>query len=290
MNTLRTRLICLLTGLLFSCGFSSAQAMNANTRTIHCATCSTPSEFSAAASNDNNSNVQANAVYTVISDSQAMSAYVNVTGSWWPLPPTYTSFIWVIDTHTPMAENGGALSVDLPTAQAQMGVTDVGLFGYTRNARTPNISTINMPSNYDSSFINSSDELDSPGIGFALGQMGVNPSSFPIGSKLTVVYPDGSKAVFVKASNLATYQWVWDGIHAWNAQGKPINRSGTIIGNPNTAGGGSGSATESATVLTSVGDTAAGLWILYQQQMCVHTTEYRINGTYVGTFTGYAPC
>ena len=142
------------------------------------------------------------------------------------------------DSHK--TEDGAALSSDAPTAQAQMSVVDVGLFGFTRGPSSPKVATVQMPSDYAGSFINSNDEYDSPGIGKALILLGIDPSEFPVGAKLLVTYQDGSKAVFVKVSSTGSYQWTWDGIHAWDANGHPIDRSGNQIANNNTSGSGTG--------------------------------------------------
>jgi hypothetical protein len=106
-----------------------------------------------------------------------------------------------------------------------MSVVDVGLFGFTRGPSSPKVATVQMPPDYDSSLIGSIDELDSPGIGQALIHLGVNPSAFPVGAKLLVTYQDGTNAVFVKVSNTSSYQWAWDRIHAWNANGQPVCRT-----------------------------------------------------------------
>jgi hypothetical protein len=234
MNTLSTRLVCLLAGLVVSFACGPARALDRNTRIISCSTCETPIDFRNAAITASYSD-QNNLTYAVVGDSNGFSAYVQVSGYWFYDPFTYNQY-WTVNTAQAMDQNGGALSSDLPTAQAQMAVVDVGLFGYNRTPTSPKVVAINMPLAYDGSFINSTDEYDSPGIGNALAQLGLNPSDFPVGSKLTVTYADGTKAVFVKVSMTSSYQWAWDGVHAWNANGKPIDRAGNLIANGDRPG------------------------------------------------------
>jgi hypothetical protein len=185
-------------------------------------------------------------------------------------------------------QNGAPLSSDLPTAQAQMSVVDVGLFGFTRGPSSPKVAAIDMPPDYDGSFINSNDEFDSPGIGYALGQKGINPADLPVGAKLLVTYEDGTKAVFVKISNTGSYQWTWDQMHAWDANGHPIDRSGNQIANNNTSGTGSGSATYEE-ILDGDGG-AATLWYIYESESCTTGSSISIGGVADATFFGYVPC
>jgi hypothetical protein len=287
MNTLHTRLLCLTAGLSLSFVFGSARALNGNTAIAYCSTCETPIDFRNAAITQSYTD-QADLTYVVVGSSNGMSAYVRVSGYWFFDPYSWTEY-WTVNGAQPMDQNGGALSDDLPTAQAQMSVVDVGLFGFTRGPSSPKVATVNMPTDYDGSFIGSTDEYDSPGIGRALALLGVNPAEFPIGAKLTVIYHDGTKAVFVKISNSGSYQWTWDGQHAWDSQGHPFtDRSGTLAANSNTTGYGSGSTSVSETLDAEGG--AAALWFIYEQQQCTTTTTLSIDGEVVGTFSGYVPC
>jgi len=287
MNTSRIRLLCLVAGFVMSCAFGSAQALNGNTAVTYCSTCQTPIDFRNAAITANYTD-QNNVTYVVVGNSNGMSAYVDVSGYWFYDPFSYTEY-WTVTGAQAMDQNGAALSSDLPTAQAQMSVVDVGLFGFTRGPSSPKVTNINMPSEYDGSFIGSTDEYDSPGIGRALALLGINPAEFPIGAKLTVVYPDGTKAVFVKISNTGSYQWTWDGIHAWDSHGHPFtDRNGTVAPNPNTAGTGTGSASVSENLEGAGG--AAALWFIYAQEQCTTTTTVTIDGVVVSTYSGYIPC
>ncbi len=289
MNKLRPRILCTLAGIGISLVAGSAQALNGNTVLITCATCETPVDFRNAAVSANNLVDKSAVTYAVLGSSSAgMSAYVYVSGYWIVDPLDYSQAWWNVDTAVTMDESGATLSADIPTAQAQMSVVDVGLFGYSRNSGSPNVATVKMPADSDGSFIGSTDEFDSPGIGYALGLLNVNPALFKVGAKLLVMYPDGSKAVFVKVSNTSSYQWAWDVKHAWNAQGKPIDRAGNVKTNSNTSGTGSGSVTISET-LDGAGNAAA-LWFIYQYQQCTTWTTVTVNGDVSAPFYSFVPC
>lgn len=289
MNNLRARILCLLAGLGISFVFGPAQAFNGNTVLFTCTTCQTPIDFRNAAVSQSNLVDQAAVTYIAIGGSSpaGMSAYVYINGYWITDPFSGQNY-WNVDTANMMDQNGAILSTDVPTAQAQMSVIDVGIFGYSRGSSSPSVATVQMPPNYDGSFINSTDEMDSPGIGQALIAKGIDPSSFKVGAKLLVTFQDGSKAVYMKISMTSSYQWTWDGIHAWNAQGQPIDRSGNVKNNPNTSGTGGGSTSVSET-LDGAGNAAA-LWFIYQQQQCTTSTQLSINGVPDATFFGFVPC
>jgi hypothetical protein len=255
-------------------------------RVLVCSTCETPIDFRNAAITANYTD-QLPVTYVVVGDSTGMSSYVQVSGYWFYDPYSYNQY-WTVNYAMPVDQNGLALSSDLPTAQAQMSVVDVGLFGFTRGPNSPKVATVQMPPDYDGSFIGSADEFDSPGIGRALALLGVDPSDFPVGSKLLVTYADGTKAVFQKVSMTSSYQSAWDGIHAWNANGQPIDRSGNVLANSNTYGGASGSTTYEET-LDGAG-AAAALWFIYENEQCTTTTNLSINGVPDASFSGYVPC
>ncbi len=81
---------------------------------------------------------------------------------------------------------------------------------------------------------------------------------------------------------------MWDGMHAWNASGQPIDRAGNVIANNNTSGTGTGSASYEEILSGQAG--ADALWILYQQEECTTSTVLKINGVVDTVFYGYVPC
>ena len=87
---------------------------------------------------------------------------------------------------------------------------------------------------------------------------------------------------------MGSYQWAWDHIHAWDANGHPIDRSGNQIANNNTSGTGSGSATYEETLDGDGG--AATLWYIYENESCTTGSNISVNGVPDATFFGYVPC
>jgi hypothetical protein len=101
---------------------------------------------------------------------------------------------------------------------------DQTIFGANRSAPT----ALDISEEYASSFINSTDEEVSPGIGSALIHLGVNQATIPLGTVITVTFPDGTTAEFVRISTTSSYQWGWNGV-AHNANKQLIDRSGNVI-------------------------------------------------------------
>ena len=287
MNASRTRSLCFLTGLGVCLACSSAQALNGNARVISCANCSVPTDFRDAAITDSYNYFQANAAYTVISNSTPRTAFVSVGGYWMPDPFNYSVAYWTVTGAATGDMNGAPLSSDIPTAQAQMSVIDVGLWGFGRSS-TPKVTSIAMSPDYDSSFINSTDEMDSPGIQDALYRKNIALTDLPVGTKLMVTFSDGTRAVYVRTSATATYQWTWDGLHAWDAQGRPLSsRGGNLVNNGNTSGAGSGSV---GLYQSISGDSGVWLWSFLQGQRCETTTTVTYNGTVMSSWYGLVPC
>src|SRR5262249_29726460 len=138
---------------------------------------------------------------------------------------------------TPIDDSGNSLAGESESAQEGFYQTfDQTTFGVSRSFPTK----VTMPDEYSGSFINSSPEETSPGIGRALGLMGINPGNIPVGTTITVEFEDGTTAQYIKQSATATYQWLWNGV-AHNKAGQRIDLHGNVIGNPNTAGTGGGS-------------------------------------------------
>jgi hypothetical protein len=285
MRTTRSaRIAFILTILSFSIVFSSAQALNGDARVISCASCQTPIDFRNFAMSDSAVNAGSDVSYTVISNSASMSAFVLVTG-YWMVDPFSGQAWWTVSGAAMKDEMGAPLSTDVPTAQVQMSVIDVGLFGFGRS-NTPKVASVRMPTAYSWSFINSSDEEDGPGVHYAVTVKTPGAPPVPVGTKVLVTYQDGTKAVFVKKSLQGSDMWEWDGRHAWDAQGRPISgRGGSVTSNPNTSGGGSGTVSFSQTL-----SDANGLWTMYQAQKCQSNTTITINGVLDSFISSYIPC
>jgi hypothetical protein len=160
------------------------------------------------------------------------SAYISITGYLLPYKQQ-----WVPQTVQPIDGNGHSLAGASESSQeAFYNALDNIIMAANRNAPT----SINEPSDYSGSFINSDESEVVPGIGYALIQLNINPASFPAGSPIMVKFEDGTSAIYIKASAGANYQWTWSGVAYKGKQ--QINRNGTPAANSNTPGSGSGSA------------------------------------------------
>lgn len=274
-------------------GTNSMAAATENTRIIECTNCTTPYEFKQAAIADNH-NVQANATYTVVGSPGNGSVYAKVTGGWVPtygMIPGYGDYIWY-PSATLVNENGTPISSNSATAAAQMSTIDIGIFGFTRTAAPSSsyVTAVNVDDVYSSSFINSDDGEVSPGINQALLALNVNPGNLQHGHALTVIFSDGTKAVFIKNCQ-CTAMWIWNGQHAWDEDGRPINRNGTLKNNPNTGGTSSGSAAFATTAMQPYTGLDVGwFFFFWGQGQCVTTTSVAIDGVEQFTFQSYAPC
>src|SRR4029077_11191519 len=122
--------------------------------------------------------------------------------------------------------------------QAYFTSYDQILMGTSRS----NPLTVNEPTNYSPTFVNALDEEVGPGIDQALllGQ-GVNWSFLPVNTIVTVIFSDGTKALYKKTNNTNDH-WHWAGV-AWDKNGNRINSGGQPLSNPNTSGGGGGQIT-----------------------------------------------
>src|SRR5690348_12802788 len=125
-----------------------------------------------------------------------------------------------------------------PPTDSDLANNDAELFG----TRVDKIPPISEPESYAGTIINMSDEEVGPGISSALGKLGINAGTIRIGTIVTVTFKDGTKAKFMKISN-STEMWRWTG-EAWDKDGNPINRDGSLKTNPNAAGGGYGGSVE----------------------------------------------
>jgi hypothetical protein len=104
---------------------------------------------------------------------------------------------------------------------------------------------VQIPSAYGTSPIGNEvwDVDANTGINVALGNLGVNAGSLPAGTLVTVVWPDGTTAQFLRTNSVPSILWVYVPGSMRDKNGNPITPvSGTMVNNPNTSGSGSGSA------------------------------------------------
>ena len=164
---------------------------------------------------------------------------------------------------------------------------DEQLFTVNRATRVP---PIDLPPNYQSSFISSLDEEVAPGISYALGIKGVNVALLPTGTRVVVTFSDGTRAVYIKIGN-STVMWEWTGL-AWNANGQRIHRDGSPVDNPSSAGFGGGIADVFGIGVSSIGGSSAMdfRYELAGLSACRSSLSLYVNGVQVWSIVTYQPC
>lgn len=80
------------------------------------------------------------------------------------------------------------------------------------------------------------------GINVALSNIGVNAGPLPAGTLVSVTWPDGTTAQFIRTNSVPSLSWKYVPGTMKDKNGNPITPvSGTMIKNPNTGGSGGGS-------------------------------------------------
>jgi hypothetical protein len=216
-----------------------AEALSGTINQMSCA-CKTTADFVTAATQqahlfDQNGGGSPGGNYIIASSSGAMSAYVSVTGKY-VIKNIEIGPVWVTSAVTPIDSNGISLAGQSEASrQGFYSAFDATIMATSRNAP----AIINEPSSYAGSFINSDESEVVPGISRAFIDLGINAASvFSPGSEITVQFEDGTTAVYMKTPAYSTYQWVWTGV-AHNKLKQKINRSGQVISNNASGGGGS---------------------------------------------------
>lgn len=113
----------------------------------------------------------------------------------------------------------------------------------------------------------------------------INWNTLPVGALVLVEFPDKTKAVFVKTNGSITDHWAWAGM-AWDADGKPINRQGVQIVNPNSSGSGAGAANYSRTPTPS----SSVFYTVGWAPRCTSMTTISIDSSVVSTVFTLVPC
>lgn len=264
-------------GLLLTAS-TGASAANGDIWIAQCENCNAMSDFGAVALAEARAAVQTG-LYVITSQNYPRTAYVRVTGS-----PG-----WVCDRfgeceHTLrnayaqlINESGTAVAVP-----SDLDRIDEALHGTSRAQRIPPLP---IRPDYARSFIGSFDEELIPAIGQALLVGGFNQGFLPIGTKVIVVFMDGTKAEFIKVCQ-CTDMWRWTG-RAWDAQGRRIHRDGTPLPNPNWFGNGTGRV---ITRFTDAG-TARDIRFLFSgETLCRVSTRVQVNGVEISYIVTYLPC
>lgn len=100
-----------------------------------------------------------------------------------------------------------------------------------------------------------------------------------------VKFPDGTKVQFIKIAG-GSFIWEWTGL-AWDANGRPIRRDGSLINNPNTAGIGAGA----ISYPTSGGHVdMGGMLENYSIWKCTTVTVVRVDGAIASIHQSTVPC
>jgi hypothetical protein len=260
-----------------------APAINGDTWVLSCA-CATTANFAqaaGAAAKDNGFG----GTYLVMSTTNFTSAYISVQGGFvFQQGETF----WKVSSKYPVDESGNSLAANTETQnQSYFAALDETVFGADRTGLAAAggglPAQINLSPTYQSSFINSIDEEIGPGIDAALASLGINWASSPLikeGIVVTVLFPDKTKAQFVKYNGKMSDHWVWNG-KAWNKDGKLILRDGTLHTNGNT--GGSGGGTANFNYNGNQFRFGGGAW-------CTWTQTITVSGEVAGTSTFVDPC
>lgn len=264
-------------------GFSGvANAINSDVWILPCANCSAVNDFRLAAMQAAASPA-APGLYIVSSQSMPRTAYVRVTGT--PhqicdMDGVCSDYLGAIQA-TVIDETNTAV-----TGTGKLEEIDVQTFGLKRGAPLP---TVTMNTAYASSFINTEDDgLMSPWINVELSLRGINVGLLYEGTLVMVKFADGTSAQFFKYCNCDD-MWHWTG-RAWDAQGRPMNRDGTLKSNPNTSGSVRGSGTFYSTEGSSMAQFRMGTDFFGVQSNCLNKTEVWIDGHLASTFTSIVPC
>jgi hypothetical protein len=273
-----TRAVLFSVGILLGAS-STALALNGNIYIVPCDTCSSIGSFDQAARAASSVEVSPG-TYIVSSRSTDRSAYVSITGT-----PRYRCdtvsgdcIQWLANLGSSVINQAGAVV----GSETELVATDNILFGRTRS-----VPPVTISPTFASSFINTvSDAEIGPGISQALLAKGINPAFLAIGTVVMVKFADGTQAQFVKTEN-TTNMWTWTGL-AWDAQGRRIDRNGTLLTNPNTAGIGSGAGTFDT--LAGQVDMRGSALQNYAIWKCTTVTSVKVDGVLASYHQSTVPC
>jgi hypothetical protein len=263
--------------LLLSCS-TCAMAAEGDIWIAPCDDCNTMTDFGSAALQEARAAVQTG-LYVITSQNYPRTGYVRVTGSPGWVCDRFGECRYILrNAYARLVDESGtavAISSDLDRI-------DEAIHGTSRAQRIPPLP---MRPDHALSFIHSFDAELVPAINQALFVGGINWVSLPIGTKVIVVFADGTKAQFVKICQ-CTLAWAWTG-KAWDAQGRRITRDGTVIPNPFGFGNGGGR------VITRFIEPGTGRDIRFLfsgETLCRVSTRIQVNGTEVSYISTYLPC
>jgi hypothetical protein len=263
-------------------GMSDASmALNGYTNVSTCATCKTLADFTTAARAEAQY-VGSPGTFAVVSSNNFETAYISVTGT----------VVMVERDGSPEPELRGVASAPVDeSGNSLAGESESSLenfFNYldqtnfmgNRNAPTGILGVPASDAGSYTSFIGADlDDLGARISNWITTDLNWVSETLPIGTIVTIEFPDHTSAQFIKVSTTATIRWEWTG-KAWNAQHQPINQNGTLVNNPNSSGGGTGAFNWG----TNPG------YALNGSNTCVTSTTVTIGGEVVFFGWHFLPC
>jgi hypothetical protein len=116
-------------------------------------------------------------------------------------------------------------------------------------------------------------------------QRGINPNDIERNTVVTVVWPDGSKAQFVRKNKSGTVQWFYVEGSARNANGQKIDpNTGAVIGATASTGGAAGGE------VSVPGANGSSFVMAAEAGWCVSRQRFYFNGNYYGQWEGIVRC
>lgn len=255
---------------------TSSYATNGFMWVSPCTSCLYLSDFVTAAENEAYIWVQPG-TYVIVSQDHNETAYVKVSGTVKThIIEGYPETVLVISAVTPIDANGNQVN-----SESYFVTLDATIFG--TNRENP-VEEVEVPEAYATSFVGSLDEEVGPGIDQALLAKGINVASLQVGTMIMVEFSDGTKAIyFIYQSPLISDHWQWAGV-AWDKNGNPITRGGTINQNPNSSGQGGGDAGSTHQGTDTINFDLGG------DPTCVTWQTITVNGVSSGPNKFYVPC
>lgn len=252
-----------------------------------CPNCFTGENFRAAGIQHAKMQIAAG-TYLMISGNNARAAFVKVTGNVVnvcpPTEPCYQELRNVIGT---LVDGQGAPIGGGSGEGASLEFIDQQLFG---TYRSDPIKPINIPTEYGTSILNNPIWVEDANSAIARvlyidRGISANSSSVKVGTIVTVVWTDGSKAQFVRTNLTGSFQWAYVPGSARNANGDPINPStGQVLSAP-ASGGGSGGSTNYAT-----SNGASSYMVVSEAGYCISRQQFFFNGVFYGEWRGLVRC
>jgi hypothetical protein len=262
----------------------SAHAGNSYVGSGTCA-CTTTSDFIYAAEYSNATYDHASTTYTISSTTTNETAIVYVAGSyqWITDPGTgYQYYVYVVSSATPTDASGTSIAGQSEATQESTyqaidttiyaGDRDVPYFKYLDPNATPTLLT----------FINSTDYQVTNAV---MAQNTGGPLTN--GQLVTVIFHDGTRATFRYNSSTGQLEWTGD---AWDANGKPMNRDGTLKANPNTAGGANTTGNTTAAYAPDVVNGGNWSYVWAANSQCVDVENFEQGGVIYLTQYFWVPC